>query len=430
MIRLVAAVTGLLLCLHGAGWLAALLVLIRTATPTPPQVQSIIVLAVGVAVIRAARGTRRQRRLAVLVALACAAAYFVAVPLTPRYQDRDLMPGGIDTVKSRESFASRFHVDEGHVNFHSHLSDVVMAALDAAFGRTDQSPAQAFATLSRLAGFVFLIELGIVAAWHRWSRQSCRYVGLALASPLVLLYFSYWELGYLSMAAGVAPLVAMGRGRNLVRTQASAWVAGCLQGLHTAMHGFGLFGIAGGALAALDARGGIRRAWIGSATFASAAVACYLGWVFLYETVWQLSLDSSRELGARPLFEPSVFDHRIANPLLSLQGLGEFGLFGALSGVPLLAWAWLSSPRRAIVPAALFGLPSLIFQIRWWPVSAPYNLDLLLSIYPGMFAACWVLGSSRRRAIGALIVLAVLHLLLWTTVGNGSFARVWVTDGR
>jgi hypothetical protein len=24
----------------------------------------------------------------------------------------------------------------------------------------------------------------------------------------------------------------------------------------------------------------------------------------------------------------------------------------------------------------------------------------------------------------------VLHLLLWTMLGNGTFSRVWVTDGR
>jgi hypothetical protein len=98
--------------------------------------------------------------------------------------------------------------------------------------------------------------------------------------------------------------------------------------------------------------------------------------------------------------------------------------------VPLLAWACLSASRRAVVQAALFGLPSLIFLVRWWPVSAPYNLDLLLSIYPGVFAACWVSASSRRRAIGALVVLGVLHLLLWTMLGNGTFGRIWVTDGR
>ena len=427
---LLAAVTGLLLCLHAAGWLTALVVIARTASPTVPQVQTAIVLVLGAAVTFTAGRARRHRRLAVILALGCMAVLFVAVPLAPRYRARDLMPGGVDTVQSRSAFKDRFRVAGGDINFHSHLGDVVIVGLDAAFGQTDRSPAQAFAALSRLAGLVFLIELGVAAAWHRWSRQSCRYVGLTLAMPLVLLYFSYWELGYLSMAVGVAPLLVMGRSRQLLRAQTSAWVAGCLQGLHTALHGFGLFGIAGGALAALDARGGFRRGWIRAATFASAAVACYLGWIFPYVAIWRLTIESNRQLGYRPLLEAAIFEHRIANPLLSIAGFGEFGLFSAVAGVPLLAWACLSASRRAIVQPALFALPSLIFLVRWWPVSAPYNLDLLLSIYPGVFAACWVTASSRRRAIGGLVVLAVLHLLLWTMLGNGTFGRVWVTDGR
>jgi len=427
---LLLAVTGVLLCLHAAGWLAAIVVVAKTASPAMPQVQSAIVLVLGVAVTFAAGRTRRHRRLAVIIALVCAAVSFVAVPLAHRYHARDLMPGGVDTVQSRRSFEDRFRVAGGDINLHSHLSDVVMVGLDAAYGRTDRSPARAFSALSRLAGLVFLLELGVAAAWHRWSRQSCRYVGLALAMPLVLLYFGYWELGYLSMAAGVAPLLALGRSRRLLQAQTSAWVAGCLQGLHTALHGFGLFGIAGGTLAALDARGGVRRGWIRAATFASAAVACYLGWIFLYVTVWRLSLESNRQLGYRPLLHSAIFEHRIANPLLSLSGFGEFGMFSAVAGVPLLAWACLSASRRTVVQAALFALPSLIFLVRWWPVSAPYNLDLLLSIYPGVFAACWVSSSSRSRAIGALVVLVVLHLLLWTMLGNGTFSRVWVTDGR
>ena len=115
-------------------------------------------------------------------------------------------------------------------------------ALDGAFGRSEMSPARAYDALSSLAGLLFLLELGIAAAWHKWSRQSCRYVGLAMATPLCLLFFGYWDLGYLCMAVGVVPLLALARGRMPVRAEAGTLVAGCLQGLHTALHGFGLLG--------------------------------------------------------------------------------------------------------------------------------------------------------------------------------------------
>jgi hypothetical protein len=84
------------------------------------------------------------------------------------------MPGGVDTVQSRRTFEDRFRVADGDVNFHSHLGDVAIVGLDAAFGRTGESPAQAFGALSRLAGLVFLIELGVAAAWHRWSHPRSR----------------------------------------------------------------------------------------------------------------------------------------------------------------------------------------------------------------------------------------------------------------
>jgi hypothetical protein len=128
------------------------------------------------------------------------------------------------------------------------------------------------------------------------------------------------------------------------------------------------------------------------------------------------------------MFEPAEFDHRIANPLFSLAGLGELGLFSALSGVPVLALALLSSRRAPLVPAILFALPGLVFLVRWWPLSAPYNLDLLLSVFPGLFAACWVVASSRRASMSAFIFFVGLHVVLWTTLGSGVFYRVWVGD--
>jgi hypothetical protein len=95
-----------------------------------------------------------------------------------------------------------------------------------------------------------------------------------------------------------------------------------------------------------------------------------------------------------------------------------------LAGVPVLALALLSSRRATLVPTILYALPGLVFLVRWWPPSAPFNLDLMLSVFPGIFAACWVLASSRRTSMHALIVLSGVHLLLWTTVGNAVFARL------
>jgi hypothetical protein len=427
---LLIAVTSAMVIFHVAGWIAAAGIFWQEqVTLHVPRIQSAIVIGLALLVLRATSAPRRHRRFVVLCALVVAAVSFVTVPLprqfdSPADPGESLMPSGSDAGRSRGQFEDRFRVDRGDVLFHSHLADVAINALDSAFGRTETSPARAYDTLSTLAGLLFLLELGIAAAWHRWSRQVCRYVGLAMATPLCLLFFGYWDLGYLSIAVGVVPLLALARGRMPVPAHAAALVAGFLQGLHTAFHGFGLLSLASGALAALSKPGDALRRVLRAATFTSAGVALYLGWMFFYVTLGRFSLIWERELGHRPFFESIAFENKLATPLFSQAGFGEFGLFSALSGVPLLALALLSARRAALVPAALYALPGLFFVVRWWPTSAPFNLDLLLSIFPGVFAACWVVACSRRTSMGALLLLSGLHVLLWTTVGNGVFARM------
>ena len=165
------------------------------------------------------------------------------------------------------------------MNFHSHLGDLLMVNLDRAFGSSGESPGLAYATLSRVGGLLFLIELFLVTAWHRWSRRVCRYAGLAIASPVCLLFFGYWELGYLAMSAGVVPLLVLGFSRRSNQASAATLLAGFVQGLHTALHGFGILGLAGAILASLSGPGEVIRKLLRGATLASAGVAMYLGWI-------------------------------------------------------------------------------------------------------------------------------------------------------
>lgn len=415
---------GVLVLCHAAGWLA-LASVAREAALFVPRTQSAIVLALAIVVARAAAAPRPiRRRITVLVTVAAAVA-FVAVPLPRQVAGHSIMPGGSDVSSTRQTFEDRFPVTAGRVYFHSHLGDIVMVAIDRALGASESTPARAYAVLSRLAGFLFLLELLVAAAWHRWSRRVCRYAALCLAAPVSLLFFGYWELGYLSLSAGAVPLLALGRQRPRLGTQASQLIAGGLQGLHTALHGFGVLGVAGGALAALTGGRSRGQRLMNAATFTAAAVALYLGWIFLYVTLGELSLTWSRELGSRPWAETAIIDRRFAAPLLSVAGFAEFGFFSALAGVPLLALAMATVRPALALPAAAFGLPGLLFLFRWWPVSAPFNLDLLLVVFPGVLAACWALASSRRQSWLGLGTLALLHVLLWSAVGSALFDRVW-----
>ncbi len=421
---------GFIVALHAAGWVVAASEVWEQVRWHVPRAQSALVLALALLMLRAAAVPRRARRRIATAVLLAAAVSFVFLPFPQYFEGHGLMPDGLQRATSRATFEERFDVAGGSVNFHSHLGDVVIVGLDTWFGRTDLSAGRAYSTLSRLAGWLFLLELAVAGIWHRWSRRVCRYIALALAFPLTLLYFGYWELGYLSVAGGVVPLLAPAVRRSRDARDAGTLAAGFLQGLHTACHGFGILGIAGGTLAATCVAGDTRRRVVRALTFASAALAMYLGWIFLYVTVLNRSIHWARGLGSRPLLAALIFDRRVAYPLLSSEGFGEFGLFSALAGVPLLALAFTSVRRTALVPTILFGLPGLLFLFRWWPVTAPFNLDLLLSVFPGVFAASWYVAHTPRHAARGLAVLAGLHVLVWTTVGNGLFARVWVEGLR
>jgi hypothetical protein len=206
--------------------------------------------------------------------------------------------------------------------------------------------------------------------------------------------------------------------------------AGLFQGFHTALHGFGLLGLGGGALSLAVAEAPVARRLVRMLAFASAGVAMYLGWVFIYVVGMGISIvveNTVQGFGFRRLFDEIIIDKRIAYPIFSSAGLTEIGLISLIAGVPLLVLAWFKSRRAALMMSGAFALPGLIFLATWWPPGAPVNLDLLMAAFPGLFAACWLLASSHKRATLALVVMVALHTLFWTNLGNALMHRVWVT---
>jgi len=417
---------------HAVAWIVAARTIFYEASPHVPRIQSIIALGLGALTARAAASQRRRVRSFVIVSVLVAAfAAFLTVPLPPlRFEGSGYMADAADNINDRAKYERRFPIAAGPTTgFHSYLGDLVMTRLERAFAASGNSTQRAYATLSRLAGALFLLELFVVAAVHRFSRRVCRYVALAVASPLALLYFGFYELGYLSMSAAVVPLLAIGRGSE-IRVAASTLTAGLFQGFHTALHGFGLLGLGGGALALAAADAPIARKAVRTLSFASAGVAMYLGWVFIYVVGMGISIvveNTVQGFGFRRLFDEIIIDKRIAYPVFSVAGLTEIGLISLIAGVPLLALAWTKSRRSALVMSAAYALPGLIFLIAWWPPGAPVNLDLLMAAFPGLFAACWLLAASPKRTTSALVLLVALHTLFWTNLGSTLMHRVWVT---
>jgi hypothetical protein len=421
--------------IHVVGWGVAARTILFDASPHVPRIQSIIVLGLGGLTVRAAALRRRRtRQLVVVAVLVGALAAFLTLPLPPlRFEGSGYMADAADNINDRAKFERRFPIAVGPTtSFHSYLGDLVMTRLERAYaasGDSGNSTARAYATLSKLAGTLFLIELFLVAAVHRYSRRVCRYVAVAIASPLALLYFGYYELGYLAMSGAVVPLLAIRRGSD-IRIIGSTLSAGLLQGFHTALHGFGLLGLGGGVLSLVAARAPAAQRAVRTLAFASAGVAMYLGWVFIYVVGMGVSIvveNTVQGFGFRRLFEDVIIDKRIAYPLFSVAGLTEIGLISMIAGVPLLILAWIKSPRGALIVSAAYALPGLLFLASWWPPGAPLNLDLLMAAFPGLFAACWLLASSHERAVAALVLMVALHTLFWTNLGSTLLHRVWIT---
>ena len=426
-LRVPAWIVGVLVACHALGWL---LVAARLAGSTlyVPPVQAAVALALSVVAVRAAALARAPRRTVAVCALAGMAVAFATIQMPPRFADNVLMVDGVERVESRARFETRFPLHLGEVNFHSHLGDVAIGALDRYFGAGPTSQERAYNALSLLAGFVFLAELLAVGALYRWSRRACRYIGLALGVPMATVFFGYWELGHMATAVGVVPLLLYRSQRDGVASRSCTMAAGAVQGLHTALHGFGILGMAGGALLALRTTT-VSRALMRSLSFTSMAVALYLGWLFFYVMQFDWSLIYVKSLDARPWLTSAAVAGRLAPPLLSLNGLADMSIIGLLAGVPLLALALVRNSSDARTIVGLFALPGLLFLLRWAPAIFPRNWDLITVVVPGVWAALWVIAGSRARTSAGVVVCVIGHVLLWSSAGNLWFMREWMDGG-
>ena len=424
---LAAAVAGLVA--HLAAWPTAALVAVRSLHL--PPVQSACALACSGLALAASLATSRRRRVASLAAiLALFGALTVALPLDFQFAGTGFMGDGADYAKDREKF-ERYNTaaaDNQTIPFKSHLGDGFLAGVDALLGRTDTSPETAYKLVSRLGGLLFIVELLIVLAVMRGSRRACRYVGLALGMPLVIGFFGYYEVGYLAVSAAAFPLLA-----HSLRTRShdrQLEVAGGLQGLHAAFHGFGILGIAGGAFASLHAP---RQPWSAACRYAAFALSAYLGWVLIYVVVLHLSVEAdahSSFIALRSLTESYYFDKRLVHPLLSWNGVAEVGMASLSVGVPLLVFGLARTKSRLERHLALLcALPGLLFLIVWWPSAGVMrDMDLLLGAFAGIGAAAWLMSRAPRLALQGWIVLALVHVILWSVVADRTMERIWTAS--
>ena len=416
------------LVLHVGAWFAAAIVIAKDLHP--PPLQSAVVLALSALLLRIGEklSSRRGRIRAAMGALAVFAVAMVVMPLDHQFAGNGFMGDGYDYSQDRDKFERNIPAAGAHqeLHFKSHLGDLALAVIDRVNGRTDTSPATAYALLSRIGGALFIGELALMLVMRRGSRRACRYVALALGAPIALTFFGYYEVGYLALSVASFPLLLQAIATR--RDNHALDVAGSLQGLHTALHGFGLVGIAGGVFAALSAR---RRGLSSAFRFAAFALALYLGWIIIYIVGLGISIVSdpySSHIAFRSFTEMYYFDRRLVHPLLSWNGIAEVGMASLAVGVPLFALGIVR--RRQMLErqaALLYALPALVFLIAWWPsAGVQHDMDLLVGAFCAISAATWLASRTPRSAFQAWIVLAIVHVMFWAVVADRSMDRIWL----
>jgi hypothetical protein len=431
VVRITALVAGAALTVHALTWVPGLQVVWRSVGV--PPIQSFVLMLLGLAMLQVSLGeTRHKRMVSSAIVLAAALFLMCLLPLPFEHVGQNFMGDGQDFAGSREKFEINIPVAAGRPELHlkAHLGDALVAVFDRAFGPDSSSAARAYEAISRVGGLLYIGELALVLGLLRASRRACRFVALALAAPVAIGFFGYYDFGYLAVSGAAFPLLILGSRLRRARLTGSA---GALQGVHAALHGFGLLGIASGlaavAVAARTWRDGVRALlWFGSM-----ALVAYLGWFVVYRLAWNASVvrdPASTHIALRGWSLPFYFDRRIVHPLTSFNGAAEVGVTSLAVGVPVLLLAALTTRRAALTSPALgYAAPGLLFLVAWWPtLGVNKDMDLLLGAFAGIMAAAWVCSRRNTHTAAALAVLAAVHVAFWAGVADRSLSRIWLGE--
>jgi len=388
-------------------------------------VQSFISCALGgLLLVAAAARSSRWRSVAVTTALTTFLALALIAPIP---SDRFVMGDGSSIVQDRTNFDDL--VAHGRVvRFSAHLAYRLLGRFDTALGSTATSPVEAYRMLSWLAGVVFAVSLWCLAATDHWSSRSVRFIALALMTPATLMYFGYLEVGYLSLSAAAFPFISRGlmRGSDLT---AGLLVGAILYGLGAAMHGVGYLSIAALFVAVIadDIPVG-RRVVLGTA-LSAIAVAAALIWVWYYLAVLGLDVIPGHAAGGfilRPLWTAREAESRILYPLFSTTTARDVFFSGLIAGLPLVLVTLMvrrQSPREARLALA-FSIPcAMAFLLFWPPQGIAIEMDMLVALFPAVFALLWVTSASVRVSIASAALLVVGHAAFWWVVLRDQFVN-------
>ena len=389
--------------------------------------QSFLGFGLGVLLLVGSMAATRRRRMvyaAVALALLLVAMVTALLPLLVTDDLRNWMGDYEQFAGSRAAFEN--FSGYRSIPFPHHLTALVLKSLDAALGATAELPTGAFRWLSALAGGLFVAELLGIAMLKRWSAGALRYLALCVAAPVTLLFFGFREIGYLSLSAAGIPLLL--RGFSGVGHQSTVIAAALVMGLRSALHGFGLLSLAGGALSALVSVGTLRNQLTRAVVFGVWATAAWLGWLGWYLVGLKVPVapGSATDIHLRSFATPYVSGHRLVEPILSASGIGDIVASAVVVGVPVLLLGLLSRsgvPRERRL-ALMFALPSLAFLVVWWPaLGVDTEMDLIFATFPAFFAGAWLCARTRAATVAGLALAALAHAGFWFVVQSGDFAE-------
>lgn len=387
--------------------------------------QSFICLSVGGLLLAAAGSkTVTWRAVSTTVALAAFLALAFARPIPA---DAFMMGDGTSITNNRDNFEEVI-LNDDVVRFSAHLSYWLIGRFDGALGGTDASPVQAYHLLSWLAGAVSALSLWILAAADGWSPRVVRYVALAIMAPATLMYFGYLEVGYLSLSAAAFPFVA----RDLVKGGDLTWglLAGAvLFGLGAAMHGIGYLGIAALGVAVLACHLPMARRLVLAPALGAMAVGAALIWLWYYLAVLGVDITPGHATGgfiSRPLWAAREAEGRTLYPLLSAITARDLLMSGLIAGLPLALVVLFNRNqwRREARLALAFSVPCAIALVLFWPVQGvAIELDMIVAIFPAVFALLWVCSQSVRASLASAGLLALGHAAFWWVVFDPRFVN-------
>ena len=294
--------------------------------------QTITLLVAGAALLWAAdavtMGTRRTVGVVTLLLL--------GVLATQLPFDRSLVDMGDaeEHGDSRANFEAHF---SPQVRYEKHLTHVILRELYLHSPKTEEAPSRALNTLAAVGAAWFVISALIVGFVARWSPVVMRYLALAVLAPATLLYFGWWEFGYLALNVATFPLLLYGLQEGDARLEAGSLFAG----LGTALHGFGLLSIIGAWLAALVTPVSLTNRLARLLRIAAWATAAYVGWLAVYAIVLNLGVEPgpAGNIPWRPWAVGEIRDHRFAAPFLSAITARDLTMTAWVVGAPLLVVA-------------------------------------------------------------------------------------------